>query len=141
MTFWFATPSTTFLVENFADDHRCLIASATASGSATSPSRTAPAGSATCPKRYNVAPFFPNESSAARTPEVPMSRPTDVRPATGLSPAFRTASGARGPVGRWAGSDTWVGHEKARLERKGYVYSARRRSRHGQPSENTQPKV
>src|SRR3954447_21109823 len=118
MTFWFATPSTTFLVENFADDHRCLIASATASGSATSPSRTAPAGSATCPKRYNVAPLLPNESSAARTPEVPMSRPTDVRPATGLSPAFHCRKRRPGQVGRWACVLTDFGRSRARLEQK-----------------------
>src|SRR4051794_23095192 len=118
MTFWLATPSTTFLLENLTDDHNCLIAPATVSTSTTSPSRTAPAGRATCPNRSRVAPFLPNDSSAARTPEVPMSRPTDVRPATGVSPAFRARKRGPGQVGRWAVSGREVGRVNVVLERK-----------------------
>src|SRR3954452_10104319 len=82
----------TFLLENFASDQSFLIASATDSSSATSPSRTAPGGSATCPNRWRVASPLPNDSSAARTPEVPMSRPTALRAATAGSPAFLGAA-------------------------------------------------
>ena len=46
-TFWFEMPRTTSFLVNLALAQSCLSASATASGSATSPSRTAPGGSPT----------------------------------------------------------------------------------------------
>ena len=82
MTFWFATPMTTFLLLNLVCAQSCLMASATASESTTSPSRTAPSGRATCPNFSSVTPPLPNDSSAARTPDVPMSRPMADRTAT-----------------------------------------------------------
>ena len=47
----------------------------------------APSGRATWPNFSRVTAFLPNESSAARTPDVPMSRPMADRPAT--TPTFR----------------------------------------------------
>src|SRR5680860_591632 len=95
ITRWFATPSTTFLWLKRVAAHSCLMASATASPLMTSPSRTAPSGTATCPNLSSVMPSLPNDSSAARTPEVPMSRPMAVRPATVTPlPARRAGSGA-----------------------------------------------
>ena len=54
MTFWFATPMTTFLLLNLVWLQSCLMAAPTASGSITSPSRTAPSGRATCPNFSRV---------------------------------------------------------------------------------------
>ncbi len=99
-TFWFATPTTTFLLLNFACAQSCLMAAATASLSTTSPSRTAPAGRATCPKRSRVVPDLPDVSSAARTPDVPMSSPTTGLPATARSPQARCSLFVRGAIGR-----------------------------------------
>ena len=82
ITRWLATPMTTFLCEKRVCDQSCLMAWATASTSMTSPSRTAPSGRATWPNFSSVTSPLPNDSSAARTPEVPMSRPMAVRPAT-----------------------------------------------------------
>ena len=72
------------------------------SASTTSPSRTAPAARATWPKRSSVAAPLPRVSSAARTPDVPMSSPTTGRPATSR-PLVRRPDGPRrsggGPTG------------------------------------------
>src|SRR5665213_143691 len=81
-TFWFATPITAVLVENLTSDHSFLIAAVTALRSMTSPSRTAPGGNDTCPNFSSLIEFLPTDNSAARTADVPISRPTAVRPAT-----------------------------------------------------------
>ena len=95
-TFWFETPSTTSFLVNLAWLHNVLIASPTASGSTTSPSRTTPGGRATWPKRSRTAFPFDTVTCAARTLDVPMSSPMAVRPATvptsHLSPPLRWSS-------------------------------------------------
>ena len=88
ITRWLPTPITTFLWLNLCWDHSWRIAVATVDDSATSPSRTAPGGSATSPYRTTVGcavragPPLPNSTSAARTCVVPMSSPMTLDLAT-----------------------------------------------------------
>ena len=83
-TRWFATPTTTFLDVKPVSFQRRRSAAATVGASTTSPPTTAPKGSDTWPKRCSVGRPRPNDTSAARTPWVPMSRPTTLPAISGL---------------------------------------------------------
>jgi hypothetical protein len=74
-----ATPMITRRLLILVRRHRSLIAVATAAGSWTSPSTTAPPGRPACPIRSSTTWPRRTDTSAARTAVVPMSSPTTFR--------------------------------------------------------------